>query len=71
VQLDGEVELAKQVLSQLSYTPAIEAASIPKSFPARRNPFLRIVLYLFGFISRASRYETTAATLASGSASAK
>ena len=33
--------LAKQVLSQLSYTPTATVTFIPKHFRARRNPFLR------------------------------
>jgi hypothetical protein len=33
--------LAKQVLSQLSYTPTFEATFILKHFRALRNPFLR------------------------------
>ena len=34
--------LAKQVLSQLSYTPTREATLILKHFPPFRNPVLRI-----------------------------
>jgi hypothetical protein len=34
--------LAKQVLSELSYTPIVKATLILKHFLARRNPFLRI-----------------------------
>ncbi len=33
--------LAKQVLSQLSYTPTVGVTFILKHFRARRNPFLR------------------------------
>jgi hypothetical protein len=33
--------LAKQVLSQLSYTPTVGVTLILKHFRARRNPFLR------------------------------
>ena len=33
--------LAKQVLSQLSYTPTFGVTFILKHFRARRNPFLR------------------------------
>jgi hypothetical protein len=40
----GDPLLAKQVLSQLSYTPTVEVTSILKYFHPRRNPFLRIVL---------------------------
>ena len=36
--------LAKQVLSQLSYTPTVEAPLILKHFRAYRNPFLHILL---------------------------
>ena len=36
--------LAKQVLSQLSYTPTVEATLILKHFRAYRNPFLRILV---------------------------
>jgi hypothetical protein len=36
--------LAKQVLSQLSYTPTVEVTLILKYFRARRNPFLRIMV---------------------------
>ena len=34
-------ELAKQVLSQLSYTPTVGVTFILKYFRALRNPFLR------------------------------
>ena len=37
-------ELAKQVLSQLSYTPTFEAHLILKHFPARRNRFLCLLV---------------------------
>ena len=37
----GDPLLAKQVLSQLSYTPTVEVTLILKHFRARRNPFLR------------------------------
>jgi hypothetical protein len=37
---------AKQVLSQLSYTPIREAALILKHFPPFRNPDLRIFLII-------------------------
>jgi hypothetical protein len=33
--------VAKQVLSQLSYTPTVGVTFILKHFRARRNPFLR------------------------------
>ena len=36
--------LAKQVLSQLSYTPTFGVTFILKHFRARRNPFLRIMV---------------------------
>jgi hypothetical protein len=36
--------LAKQVLSQLSYTPTVRDALILKHFRTRRNPFLRITV---------------------------
>jgi transposase-like protein len=38
----GDPLLAKQVLSQLSYTPTREATLILKHFPPFRNPVLRI-----------------------------
>jgi hypothetical protein len=37
----GDPLLAKQVLSQLSYTPTVGVALILKHFRAHRNPFLR------------------------------
>src|SRR5271156_747726 len=37
----GDPLLAKQVLSQLSYTPTVGGTFILKHFCARRNPFLR------------------------------
>src|ERR1700733_3386996 len=40
----GDPLLAKQVLSQLSYTPTVEPALILKYFRAHRNPFLRIMV---------------------------
>jgi hypothetical protein len=40
----GDPLLAKQVLSQLSYTPTVEVTLILKHFRARRNPFLRIMV---------------------------
>jgi hypothetical protein len=40
--LERGLVLAKQVLSQLSYTPTREATLILKHFPAFRNPVLRI-----------------------------
>ena len=40
----GDPLLAKQVLSQLSYTPTVEVTLILKHFRARRNPFLRILV---------------------------
>jgi hypothetical protein len=36
----GDPLLAKQVLSQLSYTPTAAVTFILKHFRARRNPFL-------------------------------
>jgi hypothetical protein len=36
--------LAKQVLSQLSYTPTVEAIFILKHFCLYRNPFLRLLV---------------------------
>ena len=38
----GDPLLAKQVLSQLSYTPTVEVTLILKHFQARRNPFLAL-----------------------------
>jgi hypothetical protein len=38
----GDPLLAKQVLSQLSYTPTVGVTLILKHLPAFRNPFLRI-----------------------------
>ena len=40
----GDPLLAKQVLSQLSYTPTVRDTLILKHFQARRNPFLRITV---------------------------
>ena len=40
----GDPLLAKQVLSQLSYTPTAEVTLILKHFRTRRNPFLRILV---------------------------
>src|SRR5271166_2496829 len=37
----GDPLLAKQVLSQLSYTPTVGVTFILKHIRARRNPFLR------------------------------
>jgi hypothetical protein len=37
----GDPLLAKQVLSQLSYTPTVEVTLILKYFRPLRNPFLR------------------------------
>jgi hypothetical protein len=44
----GDPLLAKQVLSQLSYTPTREATLILKHFPPFRNPVLRILVILCG-----------------------
>ena len=38
----GDPLLAKQVLSQLSYTPTVGVTLILKHLPPFRNPFLRI-----------------------------
>jgi len=38
--------LAKQVLSQLSYTPTVGVTLILKHFRVRRNPFLRFFYHL-------------------------
>ena len=40
----GDPLLAKQVLSQLSYTPTVRETLILKHFRTRRNPFLRILV---------------------------
>jgi hypothetical protein len=40
----GDPLLAKQVLSQLSYTPTVGVNFILKHFRARRNPFLRTLV---------------------------
>jgi hypothetical protein len=40
----GDPLLAKQVLSQLSYTPTAKVTLILKHSRARRNPFLRILV---------------------------
>ncbi len=40
----GDPLLAKQVLSQLSYTPTVRDTLILKHFRTRRNPFLRIMV---------------------------
>jgi hypothetical protein len=40
--LESGLVLAKQVLSQLSYTPTVGVTLILKHLPAFRNPFLRI-----------------------------
>ena len=40
----GDPLLAKQVLSQLSYTPTVRDTLILKHFRARRNPFLRTLV---------------------------
>ncbi len=39
--LEGANALAKQVLSQLSYTPTVGVTSILKDFRRFENPFLR------------------------------
>ena len=39
--IEISLRLAKQVLSQLSYTPTVGGTFILKHFRARRNPFLR------------------------------
>ena len=39
--------LAKQVLSQLSYTPTVEVTLILKHLPPFRNPFLRIFVVVY------------------------
>jgi hypothetical protein len=38
----GDPLLAKQVLSQLSYTPTVGVTFILEHFLSRRNPFLRV-----------------------------
>jgi hypothetical protein len=43
-RLDGAAELAKQVLSQLSYTPTAEAIFILEHFCLYQNPFLRVLV---------------------------
>src|SRR5713226_8012426 len=40
----GDPLLAKQVLSQLSYTPTVGVTFILKHFPRFQNPFLRILV---------------------------
>jgi hypothetical protein len=42
--LEAGVVLAKQVLSQLSYTPTVGVAFILKHFPRFQNPFPRIFM---------------------------
>ena len=44
----GDPLLAKQVLSQLSYTPTVGVAFILKHFPRFQNPFPRIFITLSG-----------------------
>jgi hypothetical protein len=46
----GDPLLAKQVLSQLSYTPTVGVSFILKHFRARRNPFLRFSSHARGAV---------------------